>query len=98
MIGISSDIRMKTNFRNIDPDEILEKLERLPVSKWKYIGDRKGPDHIGPMAQDFRSIFEVGESNTVIHPVDAWGVALAAIQALSAKVKRLEEMAHAYAE
>ena len=46
--------------------------------------------HIGPMAQDFMATFHVGGSDKLIYPLDENGVALAAIQALEARVRRLE--------
>ncbi|HEY0548440.1 MAG TPA: hypothetical protein VGF13_02495 [Verrucomicrobiae bacterium] len=47
----------------------------------------KSVRHIGPMAQDFRSAFAVGENDRTITTVDADGVALAAIQGLNQKVE-----------
>jgi hypothetical protein len=43
------------------------------------------------MAQDFKLSFDVGASDKTIYPLDESGVAFAAIQALDAKIKRLEE-------
>jgi len=49
----------------------------------------------GPVAQDFRAAFGLGDSETAISTVDADGVALAAIQGLNQKVEdrsqKLEE-------
>src|SRR5262249_24529273 len=41
--------------------------------------------HMGPMAQDFRAAFGLGEDDTTISVVDEQGVALAAIQGLYAQ-------------
>ena len=41
---------------------------------------------MGPMAQDFRAAFGLGETEKGISTIDADGVALAAIQGLNAKV------------
>ncbi|HMJ66231.1 MAG TPA: hypothetical protein VK615_12875, partial [Candidatus Binatia bacterium] len=41
----------------------------------------------GPMAQDFKAAFGVGESDTGITTIDADGVALAAIQGLNRKLE-----------
>jgi hypothetical protein len=38
---------------------------------------------MGPMAQDFKSAFGLGDSDRYYHSIDAHGVALAAIQALN---------------
>jgi hypothetical protein len=83
----SSDRNVKENFSPVDAAEILEKVAALPISRWNYQADSATP-HIGPMAQDFHAAFGVGPDNTRIATVDADGVALAAIQALNAKLER----------
>jgi hypothetical protein len=45
---------------------------------------------MGPMAQDFKAAFGVGESDTGITSVDADGVALAAIKGLNQKLEEKE--------
>ena len=42
---------------------------------------------MGPMAQDFRAAFGLGETELGISTIDADGVALAAIQGLNAKLE-----------
>lgn len=76
-----SDRQMKENFLPVDQQEILTQIAKLPIQTWNY---KHQPQcrHIGPMAQDFTSAFGVGDSDQQIHPVDANGVTLAAIQAL----------------
>ena len=54
----------------------------LQVSTWYYRGQAASIRHIGPMAQDFYSAFQVGDDNHYISTVDEEGVALAAIQQL----------------
>jgi len=61
---------------------ILRRLSKLPVQTWNYKWDDPSIRHIGPMAQDFAAAFSVGEDEKHICPVDAQGVAFAAIQAL----------------
>ena len=53
---------------------------------------------MGPMAQDFRSAFELGENETHISTVDAEGVALATIQALYRMLLEKEEQIGQLAE
>jgi hypothetical protein len=45
----------------------------------------------GPRAQDFAALFGVGEDDRHIHPLDAQGVALAAIQGLVARLEATRE-------
>jgi hypothetical protein len=85
-----SDRNIKRDITSIDRDAVLEALSRLPISTWSYRAEQPPARHIGPMAQDFMSTFHVGSSDKTILQVDADGVALAAIQSLNEKVKRLE--------
>jgi len=86
-----SDRDAKRDVETVDRDAILERLARLPISTWRYSSDAERTKHIGPMAQDFKLMFDVGSTDKVIYPLDESGVAFAAIQALDAKVKRLAE-------
>jgi trimeric autotransporter adhesin len=78
----SSDRAAKQDVRPVDPQTVLERVARLPISEWSYIID-PGVRHVGPMAQDFHAAFGLGKDERHIATVDADGVALAAIQALT---------------
>ena len=84
----SSDRNAKTNIHPVDPEAILEKVTQMPISQWAY---KEAPDshHIGPMAQDFRAAFETGRSDTTLATMDTSGVALASIQALETRSRKL---------
>jgi hypothetical protein len=69
---------------------VLEKLAALPISTWNYIADGAAVRHLGPMAQDFKAAFGLGESDKVINMVDANGVVMVAIQALYRRIQALE--------
>lgn len=90
---LMSDLNLKTDIEPVDSSEILQSLASMPISTWRY---RSEPDvqHLGPMAQDFRQTFGLGDSDKVIAPVDAIGVALASIQALNQRVEALAEENH----
>ena len=80
-----------SNRRRVDHEETLAKVEKLPVERWRYkeglgLGDR---DHLGPYAQDIKSIFGLGDDET-IHTVDAIGIGLSATKGLAKRVERLE--------
>jgi len=79
---LPSDRDTKTNFATVDERDVLARLAAVPVEAWNYKGEDASVRHIGPMAQDFYAAFNVGEDDTHINPVDANGVALAAIQGL----------------
>ena len=73
-----SDSTKKEAITLLDGEMILNKLKQLRITRWKY----KGTDeyHIGPMAQDFYALFNVGVNNKTISSVDPAGIALKAIQ------------------
>jgi hypothetical protein len=83
----TSDRAAKTAFERLDTRAILERLVRMPVSRWAYKNEaERGVRHIGPVAQDFKQAFNVGYDDKSITSVDAAGVALAAIQGLNQKL------------
>ena len=82
-----SDRNVKENFKPVDPRAVLEKLTRLPVTEWNLLSQPSRIRHIGPMAQDFKAAFGVGEDDRHISTTDADGVAFAAIQGLHEVVK-----------
>lgn len=85
-----SDRNLKKAFQSIDPDDVLERVSRLPISSWSYKTEQSSVRHIGPMAQDFMACFGVGSDDRTIQQVDADGIALASIQALNTRLQRLE--------
>jgi hypothetical protein len=84
--NISSDRNLKEQFQPVNPAEVLARVASLPITSWNFKQDA-GTRHIGPMAQDFYAAFNVGTDDKHIATVDEDGVALAAIQALNAKLK-----------
>jgi hypothetical protein len=84
---VDSDRTVKENFATIDRHKILARLVTIPVESWNYKFQNPNIRHIGPMAQDFASAFGVGDDDKHISMVDAFGVALASIQALYEIIK-----------
>lgn len=85
--AIISDENVKTNKSEIDKNQILDSVNSLKVESWNYIwgGDR----HIGPYAQEWKQKIGLGDGRT-ISVVDAIGVLIASVQALSMKIDQLE--------
>jgi len=84
----------KTNVDPVDPDEVLAGVDEMEVATWEYEdedGDGRGVRHIGPMAEAFHEAVDVGDSDEHINSINADGVALAAIQGLSAKVEGTDD-------
>ena len=88
--GVSSR-DLKTDKTPIDEDEVLEKVEKLPVEAWRYksgLGLTEEP-HIGTYAEDFKETFGLGDGKT-LNLMDTTGVLMASVKSLSKKVKKLE--------
>lgn len=86
-----SDSNSKTDFRPIEPREILSKVAALPVTTWHYKHDRKRL-YIGPMAQDFHAAFGLGSDDKTISTLDSDGVMYAAIQGLVAELEERDKV------
>lgn len=84
-----SDVNKKHRFEKVSYEEILEKLRKLPVTRWSYKADPENITHIGPTAQEFHEAFGLGNDNRAIGTVDADGVALAGIKALEERTRNL---------
>ncbi len=83
-----SDRETKEHVQSVDTVAVLRKVTSMPISTWNYKSQDPAVRHIGPMAQDFHAAFGLGETPKGISTIDADGVALAAIQALNAKLEQ----------
>ena len=77
----------KEAFGPVDVGALLDKLLTLPVQTWFYKNGQREGRHLGPMAEDFAQVFELGSDKQYIATVDESGVALAAIQGLNQKIE-----------
>jgi hypothetical protein len=85
------DRNAKRNIRPVDGSEVLKKLEQLQINRWSYKAQDESIEHIGPMAQDFNSLFGVGEDDRYISSLDPSGVALAGVKELISIINDLRE-------
>lgn len=77
-----SDRNSKTDFECVNKQEILQKVVDLPITRWRYQSEPQSVEHIGAVAQDFYTAFNLGDDDRHIGTLDAEGIALAAIQGL----------------
>ena len=77
---------------NLNTEEILDKVSRLPIKQWSYKDADPSIEHIGPMAQDFWKLFHLGEDRLGISTIDPDGIALAAIQELKIRTDEIEKL------
>jgi hypothetical protein len=87
----ASDENLKENFKSVDGEQILDKIESLPITEWNYKTESEDTKHIGPTAQDFQQVFGVGSDGKSISTIDPSGIALAAIKELSKQNKNLKQ-------
>jgi hypothetical protein len=81
----------KENFFDVNGDDVLARLRKVPVSTWNYIAEGQQSRHLGPMAEDFYGAFKLGTSDKSIGIQDAVGVSLAAVKALDARTLELQQ-------
>ncbi len=87
----ASDRNLKENFKDVDGQDILNKISELPITQWNYKSESATTTHIGPMAQDFFRIFNLGGSDTSISTIDPSGLALVGVQTLNSNLNALLE-------
>jgi site-specific recombinase XerD len=78
---------LKENFTNLDSQAILGKILQLPITEWNYIS-APGDNFIGPMAEDFSSVFKLGDT-TGIDTVSPAAIALIGVKALNDNIASL---------
>ena len=86
-----SDRNRKMNFRDLDGEDVLNRLRNVPVTEWSYIAQGASIRHIGPMAQDFFAAFRLGSDDVTITTSDIDGINMAGVQALIERTDRLRE-------
>jgi len=79
----------KEGFKDVDGEDVLDKLSGIRIQSWRYLGT--SAVHVGPVAEDFRAAFGLGDGSTKIATVDAEGISLVAVQALERRTVRLQE-------
>jgi hypothetical protein len=93
VFNCTSSRATKENFSLIDGNDVLARLRKVPVSTWNYIAEGQQSRHLGPMAEDFYTAFQLGTTDKAIGIQDAVGVSLAAVKALDAKTLELQQKA-----
>lgn len=97
--GVFNCTSSRLTKENFNPaTDVLGKLRKIPVTSWNYISEGQQVRHLGPMAEDFYSQFNLGTGNTSIGVQDLAGVSIAAVkeldaelQAKDAEIRRLQD-------
>ncbi len=87
-----SDFRKKENFKPVNGEELVKKLNNLKVNGWNYKTQSDNIIHIGPMAQEFYATFGYGESDTTITTIDPDGLIMAGVKELNKDFNQQNEV------
>src|SRR5215212_8612299 len=90
VFNCTSSRTTKENFSLVNGNDVLSRLRGMDVSTWNYIAEGRQVRHLGPMAEDFYSAFQLGTSDKAIGIQDAVGVSLAAVKALDTRTSQLQ--------
>jgi trimeric autotransporter adhesin len=93
-ITCASSRTLKENFGEIDGEDVLARMRRIPVRSWNYIDEGRESRHVGPFAEDFWREFQLGAEPLAIGHLDIDGVNFAGVQALERRTRtQAEELA-----
>jgi flagellin-like hook-associated protein FlgL len=96
-ITCASSMTLKENFLDVDGDDVLSRMRRIPVNSWNYIDEGRQSRHMGPFAEDFWREFGLGSEPLAIGHLDIDGVNFAGVKALDARTMRMQETIDAQA-
>jgi hypothetical protein len=87
--GISTRA-LKNEGHEVDSEEVLERLKKLPIKAWQYVWEHGAEGfHVGPYAEDFQEAF--GGESYKIDFLHALGVSMVALQEVTSRLERIEE-------
>jgi hypothetical protein len=97
-ITCASSITLKENFLDVDGEDVLSRMRRIPVNSWNYIDEGRQSRHLGPFAEDFWREFGLGSEPLAIGHLDIDGVNFAGVKALDSRTLRLQARVDEQAE
>ena len=77
-----SDVNKKENLVELDCQNIMKKMEELPVYQYNYIGNPKEQRCFGPTAQDWYKSFPTEKDQLTIKTMDMISVLMATVKNL----------------
>ncbi len=87
----TSDVNAKENFQDEDGEQVLAAIAAMPIQSWNYKTQDASIRHLGPIAQDFYTAFDLGIDETRINTVDIDGINMLAVQALEKRTRDLRD-------
>jgi trimeric autotransporter adhesin len=87
------DRNMKENFKELDGEEVLDKLHNIPVTEWNYRMTDPAMRYVGPVAQDFYAAFHLGGTDSLgINTISIDGVNMAGVKALDTRTREMKKV------
>jgi trimeric autotransporter adhesin len=90
-ITCASSRTLKENFGEVDGEDVLVRMRRIPVNSWNYIDEGRESRHVGPFAEDFWREFQLGAEPLAIGHLDIDGVNFAGIRALDTRTEQMQQ-------
>lgn len=85
--------KLKDHIDAVEPQEVLDRLDSLPIAIWRYKESYKEAmdydPHLGPYAEDFLAIFGLGDGKTLAF-IDLLGVTMAAVKGAGERIRAQE--------
>jgi hypothetical protein len=89
-ITCASSMTLKENFGDVDGEDVLARMRRIPVNSWNYIDEGRQSRHLGPFAEDFWREFALGAEPLAIGHLDIDGVNFAGVKALDTRTREMQ--------
>lgn len=86
-----SAIKHKDGIVEVDPEEILQRVEALPIYTYHYRGNPPSQKCVGPMADDWHALFPSSKDPEKIETMDLDGASLAAIKGCARRIRALQD-------
>ena len=87
----SSSREVKKDFAKVDGKAVMDKIKNLEVTEWRYKDEAAQGKHIGPMAEDFYKLFNLGADNKHVSATDMASISLVASKELQLETEVLKE-------
>ena len=81
----SSSREVKKDFAKVDGKAVMDKIKNLEVTEWRYKDEAAQGKHIGPMAEDFYNLFNLGADDKHVSATDMASIAIVAAKELQKK-------------
>jgi len=81
----SSSRTVKKDIKEVNASQVMSKLKQLEVPEWRYKDEGVKGRHIGPIAEDFYKLFELGPDDKHVAATDMASIALIAAKELQQK-------------